>query len=1222
MYRHSADSIMETSNKVFVTGEEKSKYASYNDRFREKSDIYTKSEIDVLYDEMTSDSTINVCNDQVNTFMTKSGVIDIVELQGHTIQELKELIKKPTYKYGALDTITGEEIETTETIVTQDYIPVRYLDELSYKNTNGYIDCTIVFYKKDRTVLSTCTANAAITVPLDAVHMKVFHRHELGNKITITIKRLDYEAIKSVGDLNDEGTYEIPVKVSNNLFNGKLEFGYISTITGTLTQASVPGTTNSPYATVDFIECEPNTVYTISRTVLGRTFFYDKNKEYIDNIINEDGIPTTFTTPSNCKYIKWHANDISHIQNEYIVKGELSNYSEYTTVLKLNTPLDKLDDISDKLIKKDGKWVIEKNITDITLQGGENWELFRNYVSDGVVVPTGDRTELFQCPLPKNVPAALKDSASNTKRRIMSTKFITTYGGSTWDNISSEAISFNHLGKLCVRISKAKIPASDATTVTTQFRTWLEEHQVKVKYPMANPIYIELPEEYQFTLNSFDGGTSVEVLSSVRPNMKIKTPTSVTSLLDRSKESILKLSDKVADIETMKNTTCPTVKGYRPICIEDTSDGIIDDISIEGNTLVNLATVKNVDQLVIAGYPSEMKREIIKPGTFKWTKEVSSGNAFYPKIYLSTRDYGMFVPGRKYTVKYKIRSSSDLIQGFAICNGDAYIVNQEDREYTPEIIRYNTREFKNYNEVSVCFVAKKPEKQLETKVSIGFGPMNDNAPYPQWVEIMDLMIVEGDHTTDGIAFFEGIKSVEGDINVKTLDTKVNLCEWYGSTTVKANQAGNDLRFIPFTPTSDTYTIKILSGDSRVNSSNIAYRLLDRYGRILGYRQSNTHNAYITTAVSHVNLNYYEYNIDYRDVAYLQIFWNSLNESDITIDGIVAVDGHIPAEEYNKLSFRPAKTDTRPLMYLDTDGQWKYPVLRKVTDKVRDTIEKHSDGKYYYHRRTKEQLLVSNPESGYMWDKHSSIEDDERYTYFVLFDEMNKHVYNSDEICVVADKLVGTSRTNITMINHSSVSMSSSRTYGKSFITIKVLKTQIGGDTLPSFKAWLDKFPVNIVYQYQEQIFECMPIDLPSYNGNTVLAIENSIIYPKVEARVNNNISEMVNKLKTKIGILESDFNEKMVIQNKIMLDSRYCSDKINLRVEIATRDSSYLNNAEDLDLYNLICKNILAPEVRYTREEIEDIVDFYTMIGKLSLMSAEELFSIISKHYDNELIDM
>jgi hypothetical protein len=65
-----------------------------------------------------------------------------------------------------------------------------------------------------------------------------------------------------------------------------------------------------------------------------------------------------------------------------------------------------------------------------------------------------------------------------------------------------------------------------------------------------------------------------------------------------------------------------------------------------------------------------------------------------------------------------------------------------------------------------------------------------------------------------------------------------------------------------------------------------------------------------------------------------------------------------------------REDKKQILYYDTETQtWEKPVLREW-----DSIEKHSDGTYYYHKRC-EEMVLNGSES---WGKASDFADTIRF----------------------------------------------------------------------------------------------------------------------------------------------------------------------------------------------------------------------------------------------------
>lgn len=78
-------------------------------------------------------------------------------------------------------------------------------------------------------------------------------------------------------------------------------------------------------------------------------------------------------------------------------------------------------------------------------------------------------------------------------------------------------------------------------------------------------------------------------------------------------------------------------------------------------------------------------------------------------------------------------------------------------------------------------------------------------------------------------------------------------------------------------------------------------------------------------------------------------------------------------KYNIL-YQPYKADKKPILFKDTDGTWKPVTELRGLDTVCDTIELHSDSRYYYHVRTEKRLYSPGDETDpeVMTDKTNTI----------------------------------------------------------------------------------------------------------------------------------------------------------------------------------------------------------------------------------------------------------
>lgn len=222
-------------------------------------------------------------------------------------------------------------------------------------------------------------------------------------------------------------------------------------------------------------------------------------------------------------------------------------------------------------------------------------------------------------------------------------------------------------------------------------------------------------------------------------------------------------------------------------------------------------------------------------------------------------------------------------------------------------------------------------------------------------------------------------------------------------------------------------------------------------------------------------------------------------------------------------------NNKKVLYKDTDGTWKKPTLRQW-----DSIEKHSDGKYYYHERSN-LLILNGSESGYAIN--SSFTND---NYITITKTINDAVFKGESICNDLPNLAVDGNRETQIFGYQNV------------LYITCSKSKVGND-LNSFKNWMISNNIKIVYKTtQEQIFECTPLDLISYDTQTNYSIECGPIYPKSILYINSDYGNVLSNIIRRITQIEEDIIEdrKALIRGdfRLLTEKTYPSDFIKKEV--------------------------------------------------------------------------
>lgn len=255
-------------------------------------------------------------------------------------EQSKNLFNKDTVIKGKqVNYINGVVDENIETCAS-DYISVDSGEE--YILTHFSTGSDIAFYNSDNVFVSGIgSAAGAFIVPLEATKLRLTTRLtnldtqqlEKGNvrteytnyypKAKICENSIKNEHLKG-GITKDKLDFNVlDLQNSTNLFNKDTvtKDSYVNYLTGKVE-------TVSGFSVSDFIEVLSDTTYT--KKLNHQMAFYDENETFISGLLN----PTTFTTPSNCKYIRICFP--SNMIEDYMLNvGEtLLNYETYYKKIK------------------------------------------------------------------------------------------------------------------------------------------------------------------------------------------------------------------------------------------------------------------------------------------------------------------------------------------------------------------------------------------------------------------------------------------------------------------------------------------------------------------------------------------------------------------------------------------------------------------------------------------------------------------------------------------------------------------------------------------------------------------------------------------------------------------------------------------------------------------------------------------------------------------------
>ena len=939
----------------------------------------------------------------------------------------------------------------------------------------------------------------------------------LGNTVQDASNLAD---IRSVGDkVEGQELYEIPVlSVGKNLFDGIYRDNSFLQVTGV--GAGDLGDVSGHKATLNYVKLKPNSTYKFSTSnsqgVGIILFFYDKNKKYIRHIDTHIMPNTALTTNENEYYIRWYGTDakISAFTNIQIEEGTVATpyepYQEDKLTILSPVQLEKVGDVRDRIIEKDGVLGIEKWINKIHLD-----------VSTLSLNTPAITNNMFKMPIPYS-KLNLDNSTSDGGRCI--TTFGENLSYADWVNVTKEGV---YIGKTAFGLV-VSVDTVGGSTIN-RFNDYFKNKNHYFYRATENPTFIPLPHSQQVKLRTFANKTNISFGCEIEGTIKAQVPKSLGATVNTHTEQINNLNKELDRVKKLEESTVSTVTTESDFTtVEQTTNGYFEDVKIEGKTLVNL--VDRYDYLTNQYYnTSYLNRSLLKPNTI-------------------------------YTVIVQNTCNNDIE---VYCNEKLF----KEVRFTIPANNFVIKKLSSLSEMELKDTAFLKNSRTQTE---GFS--------------YKAILLEGDHTQNPPSYFEGLKSVgqsattsdDGvdEISVESVNENLFDIESYASHINSLNDGVSKVEL-------DGTTLKsILIGTVGKNFFSFNRRgsfiCTCEFVDATKWRvQSRTYDSGWTTSQS-IKLPFGTYDE-------LKVF-SSENTSIKNIQ--------IKVSETNSL-YVPHKSDKKRLLYYNNETQaWEKPILREW-----DSIEKHADGKYYYHKRSGEVVLNGS-------ESWSSTGNDICYGY-----QFSSQYENPiSKVDVVCDKLLGIrdtyggNRVGLCVVSHNS----------KALIRVGVSQTSV-----EDFKQWLQANNVTVVYQLaEEKVYECTNIDLITYANETNYIVESGAIAPKTTLKVHNNISNVVSLLQKKVSLLESNVTSYMITQNRLMLASRYNADTVSFKVDVASFSDAF---EYDNDLYELILNNVLVGKDNYNREYIENLTRFYWMDFVISDEMYSTLFEIIEEQHNPKI---
>ena len=905
--------------------------------------------------------------------------------------------------------------------------------------------------------------------------------------------------IRSVGDIVEgQELYEIPVlSCGKNLLNKN----NVTLNAKVDSSGNIISDTNINLS--DYIKLKANKTYCKSNSDMYA--IYDDNKNFISRSAGE------VISLSNDGYVRLFISSSVNLSTYQLEEGTVAtpyeSYQEDKLTILSPVQLEKVGDVADRIIEKDGVWGVEKNVVTILLDGSESgkYEIESSAWYD-------DTTYAFHYKV-SGYNISVDD---NSKQMIICDKLISNSANYVMHNDKSTPMICGHSNGFA--IFRLKRESLDDFTKGSLCK-FLSSNNMCIKYPTTQPQFIPLPHDQQIKLRTFASKTNISFLTEIEGTVKAQVPKSLGATVNTHTEQINNLNKELDRVKKLEESTVSTVTTESDFTtVEATSNGYFEDVKLEGKTLVNLANNSN---------------NIPNPNI--------NHNVIYPMI--------LDVKNKNYTLVIKLNTSKQLNCKYAYTDGtlgndfkfcDANVNGVVTKLITPNMLPIDFDKEVNGFRLSV----------------VGGTPLDVTIDYIEFLE--------GDHTQNPPAYFEGLKSVgdgADEVSVESVGDGINNTD-------------NDF--------TEIYIATGLEGRDRAVITTGLNRISVDDGKVYLYRNGERYSDIVTKR-------YYSKNKIYLGATYTNdayyVRFRFLNASG-------NYEGDISEYKILNSTMKESQTDKKRLLYYNNETQtWEKPILRQW-----DSIEKHSDGKYYYHQRSGE-VVLNGSENWSLPTSSGQIDtnwETETHIAFRTSDLINPKdvVWGSQQTCIC-------DRFKVSILNNTTYTLSDEFIgQNRTGVDIKISKSKLSTQDVVGFKQWLQANNVTVVYQLaQEKVYECTNIDLITYANETNYIVESGAIVPRSTLKVHNNISNVVSLLQKKVSLLESNITSYMITQNRLQLSSTYSADSVTFKVDYFAEKSV---TSYDNDLFNLILNNIIVGKENYDYDKMFNIIMDYASWSQIS----------------------
>ena len=584
------------------------------------------------------------------------------------------------------------------------------------------------------------------------------------------------------------------------------------------------------------------------------------------------------------------------------------------------------------------------------------------------------------------------------------------------------------------------------------FKQYLKNNNVLFKYQLATPQKIVLPLDVQIQLNSFFGTTHIYMESGeVEGTIKCKIPKSLGATVQSLNNKTDILSDRIEAIEGLKDSQNMKY---------ETDKGYLVCKETK-NGVIDDMKIKGKTLVNLFKYRAGQSLET----RIKYDLDLKVKHLFYEKLVT-------LIPKDSKKVIYDIFSNTtDSWIRSVVLYGIPKTVQLASDEYIGAI----------YGLYSDGWVA------------------SDSNVFAQ-----NCLVLEGDHTQNPPSYFEGLMSVGQDVDkIEVLSRNENLFDnekdFVSEFETKHTYDGKDLVLegnwytkynLDYIPKNTDFVVC-----ANIKGDDISQAYVKVY-----YSDGST----LSSSAGIRDKGFAKYNSK-NGVSTINLYCSGGTKKTVIYENF----GIYLSSE--KQEFVNPKQDKKQILFYNENGE-----LEPIQELHEwDSIEKHSDNKWYYHKRSGKVVLNGSENWNSLTLTASGLEE---YAGFGTPIENGKVTLTGSNYVIDTH---GFASQELDTINNNGYLSEALTIHVNGNLYIRILKSKLSTQDVQGFKQWLQTNNVTVVYQLaQEEIYELAPLHLDSYANETLILCNSGAISPKMEFSITSHINELIKSQGDRISLLE------------------------------------------------------------------------------------------------------